>query len=404
MQNKYFLTLLVATIPNLLACGSEDPVPEPPPAELLAPPPAGQGVQFKMVTRLEPGVEAEHCKFVAAPADGMFVQRDEVRFTQGSHHALLYETPYTSIPTLKEDGTSFETDANGVFDCSAGATADFAVTKLIGGSQNAQGDSFLSFPEGVAMPVAPGRVLLINAHYINTTAAPIEPDVRINLYTIPEEQVTQEGDILFWYNIFIKVDAQSQSRARMRCKINSDITLMNVQSHMHARGTGYAAMKVGADPFYTNETWQDVPVKSFDGGFDLKAGDTLDYYCDYTNTGPAAVLQGARSTDEMCMLVGSYYPADRATSRCAADLEEPDNTGNLGAEWVGNGEATCADTFGCIQQGLGGGGDFIDGVATCINASDPAVSREVSDALRCLVMNQDPQTACQTEFSACLAK
>lgn len=404
MQNKYFLTLLVATIPNLLACGSEDPVAEPPPAELLAAPPAGQGIQLSMTTKLAPGVEAEHCRFVAAPVEGMFVQRDEVRFTQGSHHVLLYETPYTSIPTLKDDGTPFETDANGVFDCSDGATAGFEVTKLIGGSQNAEGDAFLSFPEGVAMPVAAGRVLLINAHYINASTAPLEPEVRINLYTIPADQVTQEGDILFWYNIFIKVDAQSQSRARMRCKINSDITLMNVQSHMHARGMGYAAAEVGADPFYTNQTWQNVPTKRFDGGYDLAAGTTLDYYCDYTNTGPAAVLQGPRSTDEMCMLIGSYYPADRATSRCAAIPEAPDDTGNLGAEWVGNGQATCADTFSCIQQGLGGA-DFVDGVSTCINASDPAVSREVSDALRCLMLNfENAQTACQTQFSACLAK
>ena len=408
MRIRTPLALLVVAIPNLLACGSEEPAPTPATEGLLAPPPTGQGVQFAMNTRMDPGTEGEHCLFVQAPPEGLFVNRDEVRFNAGSHHVLLYETAYTTIPTTRDDGSTFEQDENGVFDCSDGATDGFSVTKLIAGSQNADGDAFLRFPEGVAMPVTPGRVLLINAHYINASSEILEPQVRINLHTIPEEEVTTEGDILFWYNIFIKVDAQSQSRARMRCMLHSDITLMNVQSHMHRRGTGYSAEAVGSEPFYTNDAWENVPVKNFEGGMELAAGTWVDYQCDYTNTGSTDVVQGARSTDEMCMLIGAYYPADQATSRCVPDPEKPDVAGNLGAEWVGNGQATCAETFTCIQQGLGGGGgegDVLGGIATCINAADPAVSKEMSDALRCLLQNfQDAPSVCQIEFDACNAK
>jgi hypothetical protein len=107
----------------------------------------------------------------------------------------------------------------------------------------------------------------------------------------------------------------------------------------------------------------------------------------------------------MCVLIGAYYPADRATSKCATDPAHPAETSALGVEWVGNGAASCAETFDCVQQMLGGTGDFIDGVSTCINASDPAVSTEMSDALRCLFLNfGNAQTACQAEFAACLAK
>src|SRR5262249_25654767 len=66
--------------------------------DLLAPPPAGEGVQFKMVSHIEAGQEIERCQLFTAPADGLFVHKDEVRFTAGSHHVLLYKTPYTSIP------------------------------------------------------------------------------------------------------------------------------------------------------------------------------------------------------------------------------------------------------------------------------------------------------------------
>lgn len=374
MQTRVSFALfgfVLASCGTLVACGSEDIGTPPVEDVLLAPPPEGQGVQYQMTTRLEPGTEAEHCKFVQAPAEGMYVNRDEVRFTKGSHHFLLYETPYTSIPTETEDGKAVDT--SGVFDCSQGATLDFAVTKLIAGSQNADGDAFLTFPSDVALRVEPGRVLLMNAHYINATSAPIEPEVRVNLFTIPAEQVKEQGDILFWYNPFIKVGAKSEARARMKCMVHTDIKLMNVQSHMHARGTGYAAALPEGAPFYTNNAWEGVPVKRFDSGMDIKAGTWIDYYCDYNNTGAADVYQGPRSTDEMCMLIGAYYPADPVTSNCAADPSAPDQTGNLGAEWIGNGTETCATTMGCVQQTFTGAGDVMQGITTCMMAADPAV-------------------------------
>jgi hypothetical protein len=407
MQNRVSFALVglfLAACPALAACGSEeiDPVPVEEDV-LLAPPPEGQGVQYQMTTKLEPGTEAEHCKFVLAPAEGMYVNRDEVRFTKGSHHFLLYETPYTSIPTKMENGEAIDT--SGVFDCSQGATFGFQVTKLIGGSQNADGDAFLNFPSDVAMRVEPGRVLLMNAHYINATPGILEPEVRINLHTIPAEQVKEQGDILFWYNPFIKVGAKSTARAHMKCMIHADITLMNVQSHMHARGTGYAAALPEGEPFYTNAEWEGVPVKRFDPGMKIAAGTWIDYYCDYNNAAANDVYQGPRSTDEMCMLIGSYYPANPVTSNCAADPSAPDQTGNLGAEWVGSGTETCAATMGCVQTSLGGTGDFLQNITTCMVASDPAVSKEMSDALRCLFLNgQNATTACKTQFDACAAK
>src|SRR4051812_41545965 len=93
----------------LVACGGGDAPEDTPVPVLLEPPAAGQGVQYAMTTTLEPGVEAEHCRFVQAPAEGMYVNRDEVRFSTGSHHVLLYETAYTEIPTAKDDGTPVDT-------------------------------------------------------------------------------------------------------------------------------------------------------------------------------------------------------------------------------------------------------------------------------------------------------
>lgn len=399
---------LLASFTTLVGCGGTDvePGPNPPVDELLAAPAEGEGVQFKMITELAAGTEGEHCMFVRGPAAGMFVNRDEVRYSAGSHHVLVYETKYTDIPTEKADGT--KVDTSGVFDCSDGATNGWAVTKLIGGSQNANGTSMLSFPPDVAMKVRPNAVLLMNAHYVNATSAPLKPEVRVNMYTIPEAQVKTEGDILFLYNPFIYVGANGTGRARMQCLVHTDITVQNVQSHMHARGVAYEAKIVGeAAPFYTSSTWEGVPVKDFGAGLQIKAGSFFDYQCDYKNAGPNEVFQGPRSTDEMCMLIGSYYPADPWTANCQREKDLPPGSRMTGADWIGNGQATCAETAACVQQVIVGG-KGINGIMPCVSASDPSVSKEMSASLRCLfnayAAGKDPSTECQAEFAACLAK
>ena len=373
----------------LTAClGGDD---APPDDELLAPPPAGQGVQFAMTHTIAAGTEGEWCRFVVAPADEQWVYRDEVRFSAGSHHFLLYETSYEAIPTQRDDGVAVDT--TGVFDCSDGPTSGWSVTRLVGGSQNGEGDSMLAFPPGVALPVRAHAVLLMNAHYLNATDEPLTPEVRINLWTRPRAEVTTEGDLLFLYNPFIKVAANGGGRARWRCPVARDITIANLQSHMHRRGVGYQAQVAGGPVIYQTTSWQQVPVARFDGGLAVAAGSQLDYWCDYDNAEARDVYQGTRSTDEMCMLIGSYYPADPALANClAAD-------GSLAGEWIGNGTATCAATLGCLQ----GAGD-LRAVTDCMDAASPTVARTSSALVACFGAHDDPVTACAAQITACQAE
>lgn len=400
--NTPILGLCAAFLAALAGCGSGETEHPSQPAELLAPPPSGQGVQFKMTTSLPPGTEAEHCMFVKAPAEGMNVSRDEVRFTTGSHHVLMYQTAYDEIPTKKEDGTVVDT--SGVFDCSNGPTNGWKVQKLISGSQNANGDAFLKFPEGIAMKVRPGAVLMLNVHYVNASTSPLSPEVRVNLYSIPDSQLKTEGDVLFLYHPFIHIPPLSSTQARMRCKVHKDITIQNAQSHMHARGAGYRAQVGNQEPFYTNTHWEDVPVKDV-GGLFVPAGEWLDYTCEYKNNEARDIYQGPKSTDEMCMLIGSYYPADTATANCLELPDVPPEQNVVGGEWVGAGKASCAETFGCVQASLA---QSFEAMMACVAASDPSVSPEMSAALRCMFKSfgngSDPAANCMTEFAACQAK
>lgn len=339
-----------------------------------------------MAATIPAGTEVEYCRFVTVPET--WVTKDKVDFAPGSHHVLVYQTTYASIPTRKNDGTPVDT--SGVFDCSDGPTNGWSVTKVVGGSQNQSGESILSFPEGVGLRI--GGVLLINVHYLNASDEPLDTDVKVTFATTTADELRQEGDILFLFNPLISVPPGGTARAHWRCPVYRDITIANAQSHMHARGVGFEARVDGEPPFYVNDRWQGVPVKSYDA-FTVKAGSKLDYHCDYRNTGGTPVYMGPRTTDEMCVLVGSYYPADPRTSTC---LDESGN--GSGGEWIGQGTATCQQTMGCVQQAR----DF-GAITDCMLAASPSVSRESSELLRCFLGAQDPLTECGPQLQACAA-
>jgi len=394
--------LLVAAA---VGCGSADDDSVAPPADLLTPPPAGRGIQLRMVSAIDAGKEVEQCQFFRAPPEGLNLNHDEIRFTAGSHHVLLYLTPYEDIPKADELGGAV--DPARPFDCSDGALARSKVTSLIAGSQNGNGDSIVDFPGDVAMKIPPNAVLLMNVHYVNARNEQLYPEVRLNVYTIPDAEMKTEGGLFFWYDPFIHVDAHGAGRATMSCPVPTGVTLGNAQSHMHRRGVDYAATLIdpsgGREVIYENTHWEGVPVEHWPAGLPVAAGGRIEYFCGYQNSEDRVVWQGPRTTDEMCMFIASYWPARADVSLCASDPESPLTTQDLAAEWPGNGAKSCADTLACVQ-GLPQDDEFMHGLTRCVLDARPESSTRVSDAIRCLSTSMAPDTECQSEMQACMAE
>ena len=383
-------------------------------ADLLAAPAEGQGIQYRMVTSLTPGLEVERCQFFQVGAEPLYVKRQDVRYSPGSHHVLLYSTPYKAIPTVDIHGNT--ADTTGVIDCVSGAAGDWNIDRVIGGAQSANAPAIIDLPDGVAMVIPAGTVVLLNTHYLNTTPGPLDVDARINLYTVAKETVKQEAGIIFFYNPFISVPAHGKGTARMICPVKNDITMVNVQSHMHRRGVGYEANVVdgtGAmmEQMYSNTKWEGVPVKQWEGGHQLKAGTFLDYHCDYQSDVDNDIFQGLTTKDEMCMLIGSYYPKDENFEVCA----DANGARYAPAKWVGNGTKSCLDGLLCMQKG----GGHID---PCVTDVCPSAANEMSDVLKCFLgggngmcdaeckdQKSKPcgdclQAACKPAIDVCIAK
>jgi hypothetical protein len=380
-------------------------------AELLAAPRSGEGIQLKMVSTLAPGVETERCMFYQVPPEGMAIHRQEIRFTPGSHHVLVYMTPYAEIPTKNLQGQPVDT--SGVFECGQGGpTANWSVDGVVAAGQDGDGEPMIGgLPADTAVVVPGGAVVMMNTHYLNASPRPLDTEARINFFVMPKEQVKREAGLLFFYNIFIHVPPNSRASARLSCPIRKDITLVNGASHMHKRGVDYTAHLTDGQgqplsELYRTTNWEDVVPARFQPPRELKAGQRIDYRCTYENKENRTVIQGLSTSDEMCMFVGLYYPRDIQTEFCA--LDEKAEAPYVGGDWIGTGTADGTTTADCLTRAMSQG-ESEAGAATaeealysCVVGSCPALSAPTSESVRCLFGSGEKcEQSCKEGGDAC---
>jgi hypothetical protein len=360
-------------------------------------------VQFEMQTTLAASSEDERCKFVTTTED-LWVHQESVRYTPGSHHFILWSTTYSSIPT--QDITGKTVDTSGVIECPGGPPAAWNVNRYIGGSQSADAPSVLgTLPENTALHIPAGAVLMMDLHVLNTSSAALPVTVQMNLSTIPASQVTQEAGIYFFYNPFIAVPPNASAHARMSCPVTSNVTLTTAQTHMHKWGLGGVANLedgTGAviQQLYTSGTWSDPPVTLWSTPpMDLKAGQQIDYECNYQNNGTTTVIQGLSAvTNEMCVFGGAYYPRDEQFETCGTTGQFSDQ--GSAATYIGTGTTSCGDTLQCLQGAMGEAPFY-----TCVVDSCPGAAQPLTAFLNCvfsLPSGADPTSACANQILTCL--
>jgi hypothetical protein len=369
------------------------------PTDLLAAPDPGTGVQLEMLGDLDPGQEIERCRFFVTPPGGLTINRETLRYTPGSHHVLLFTTDYSTIPQ-GSDGV----DQSQVFDCPSGP-AGFSVVGVIGGAQDPTPPD-LALPDGVALTIPEGTVLLMNTHYLNATQEAIAADARINLYTIDPSSVKEQAGTIFFYDPYILVPALAPAaQARMVCPVPRDITLLSAQSHMHRRGIGYQADLI--DPsgartmLYQSNDWQNVMATAWAEGKQLQAGSAIDYHCDYKNGESRDVVQGLTTSDEMCMFLGVYYPRNLPFELCST--HDDFYSFSSAATFVGDGAQSCSAALDCVDAvpSL----DFTGKMAACITATCEKAGPSLSKVIHC----RDDQRgttckdACTMDGPACTA-
>ena len=325
-------------------------------------------LNFEFDAQVAVGKEIQLCKYVTMPTDASeyAVGRMSHDYTAGSHHFLVYRTDLDAMPA---GGDTF-------VDCTE---TDWMsqVRGVIYGAQSTNGE--FNVPDGVAQRFKPGEVMLVQAHYLNTSGKDLDAKMRFHMRLVDPASVTQEAGVLFFFNPAIVVPASGSSSAELTCPLESDATLGFASSHMHKRGVGYTATtsdpsaNAALGPLYQTTKWDEPVPRVFplDPPATLAAGSTISYHCDYQNPDATTILAGTSAqTSEMCMFVAMYWP------RQSQDVEFCKN-----GVVTGGGATSAVDTLGCMVQC--GGPKNATCAAGCWQSACPKAPEAIFAFLEC---------------------
>jgi hypothetical protein len=301
-----------------------------------APAPSGiPDLVFNMTGRIEAGAEAMFCQYVQMPKGAKTaVPSAESHYTPGSHHFLVFRTTLTSIPAGEDVAHVCGSPGNTVakLGSSNGISSAESATGNNGSYYEAQvPNSRRDLPPGVAHVFTPGEILIMTAHYLNTTDAVIDSKIEFRLHLMDPKEVKSEAGTFFLLDTQLNIPAHSEVTFTKSCPITKDINLGLLWSHMHARGYSFkawtddaaATQQLGGDVYDQPgpDGWEEPHVQAYpaDPPVTLHAGSKLTISCTYRNTTTRTFTFGSSAeTAEMCLLHGMYWPRlDSATERCS---------------------------------------------------------------------------------------
>ncbi len=266
----------------------------------------GGNVTFQFDTQVPAGQEQFKCIYGQFPTDGITaVAGAESHYTPGSHHLLAYRSDLKEIP----DGQT------GVWDCRDGS---WFVHQRGSYYEAQQPNEERDLPEGIAHKFQPGEVIILQAHYINTTDSDIDAHVELKLHTVDLEDVREEAGTIYFNDTNIEVPPHARAGVTMTCPIPQDINLAFLWSHMHARGTRFvvktddpvAAERLG-EVLLEEKDWAEPKPREYPEGEqnELHAGSHITFSCEFQNdTDNAFRFGNSAETNEMCILHGMYWP------------------------------------------------------------------------------------------------
>jgi len=319
-------------------------------------PPDGEGLQLVSAVHVGPGEEQLACRYLVLPDAALEIARFQHHYTPGSHHMLVYPTHLK--PADVEDNT--------VFDCLS--RGDLGVTGVLYGASDPDGE--LPYPDGVGMRLPAGSVVLLETHYLNPMDVPLDAEARVNLW-FAAQPIEIEAGTLFFRDWAVYLPPASSATATMRCELPRDISLLYATSHMHRRGVEFHADVTPptgpAFSLHESDSWSAPTPTVFWPPLELTAGSTVEFGCGFHNDSASPVVEGTSAdTDEMCVLVGGYWPKLSADAElCIGDGSGP----------VLSGSRTCEQVVDCMVDA--GVDNWVGGqqcVADTCAASAPALS------------------------------
>jgi hypothetical protein len=267
---------------------------------------------FKVVSpdlHIAAGQEIVYCYYFHMPNTAtVAIQKWVSDMTPGSHHMILYFTDTPAQP----DGT--------VNTCESGGAGIIPVWTYA--SQTPHQESAMPADDGTGTPlaqeIAPGQAAYLQMHYLNASDAAITVHVEIDAFGYAPGTRYVKTAPYITYNSSISIPPGATNHVETQtCNVPAGIRFWSMSTHAHKQSV-HTDVKDGDAVLFQSTDWEHPGGVQWSApSYYSFASGKLTYECTYANVKDNAgitVVDGpSAATNEMCMAVGYFFPAN--TSR-----------------------------------------------------------------------------------------
>ena len=177
------------------------------------------------------------------------------------------------------------------------------------------------FPPGVGMTLPPHASVMFQVHYIDATASDLEVSSGITLYVgAPGAVTTQAAPLILYDKTLLVPPGMSSATANCTVQTPAPMEIFMLAGHMHSHGTNftlnYTGLDGGTSQIYQTGSWDSPTEKIFRPPLLAPPGSNFSWTCDYQNDTTSTISQ----PNEMCVVLGNYYPATQGSLFCEASF------------------------------------------------------------------------------------
>jgi hypothetical protein len=275
------LVVVLGLLTGLVGCGGSHAAAPP---WVLDVPTSDQGFQLRLPDFEVPvDSEDQRCFFVQVPdlADGQDFWIDHVRFatSTGTHHLNVFRVrtivdldPAAGVPVKigPYDGTLV--DGGGDYaNNPCWGSANWADWPLVANTQSpVDGGPYTDWvlPDGVAFRFSPGEMLMVQAHYVNSSIqpTPVDAEVGINFYRSADATPIELGTMFGTQQSIRICQSNPTPTFSGTCRLPGAVTVTAANGHFHSRGRDFSMYvwdgtstdhPPSTDQFYESRSWND---------------------------------------------------------------------------------------------------------------------------------------------------
>jgi hypothetical protein len=260
-----------------------------------------------VVTAIAPGADMMFCQYIQAPLDRDIDILDVQGYqSKDGHHAVAFASTATTPVGSTSPCTEAENVSQGTF---------------LGGT-GGEGGGGVKLPDGVAFRLPKGNSILVNAHFLNTGAKPVDGQSVLDFKFAEVTPGRKVASLFSNINMGFKSSTNSTAQAVADCTQPRDIDFLCLHNHMHDFGSARSRMSSQEGSTVELVHRDDVDVRNAvpggddelaaDHPFRVVAGDTLHTECNWANTTAETVA----FPREMCVGVGYFLSDGSSTALC----------------------------------------------------------------------------------------